>query len=92
MYVISFRVKFQAHPSCWQVDATGTAWVAGRTESSLGGHENAGQSDIFLMAFSAEGTHLWTHQRGGAEWDEAKALQVRTERIFTVQAARWIIS
>ena len=61
------------------MDATGTAWVAGNTFSYLDGNKNAGESDLFLMAFNAEGTHLWTHQRGGAGDDYARALQVGPE-------------
>ncbi|CAK9065686.1 unnamed protein product [Durusdinium trenchii] len=36
-----------------QVDASGNAWVAGDTRSSLDGNTNAGGSDVFLMKFQA---------------------------------------
>ena len=72
-----------------QVDDVGNAWVAGSTYSSLDGHANAGSSDIFLMKFDAQGVHLWTRQRGGRSWDEARALQadgVRLRfRIFSME-------
>ena len=59
-----------------QVDASGRAWVAGRTSNSLDGHTNAGGEDIFLMTFDGDGNHLWTRQRGGPGADGARALQV----------------
>ena len=57
------------------MDATGKAWVAGYTSSALDGNTNAGGDDIFLMTFDSDGNHLWTRQRGGAEDDNAYALQ-----------------
>ena len=72
-----------------QVDDVGNAWVAGHTESSLDGHANAGDPDIFLMKFDAQGVHLWTRQRGGKGSDGANALQadgVRLRfRIFSME-------
>jgi hypothetical protein len=64
-----------------QVDANGSAWVAGYTESSLDGHTNAGGRDIFLMKFDAQGVHLWTRQRGGESGDFAYALQADGVRL-----------
>ena len=58
-----------------QVDAVGNALVAGKTESSLDGHTNAGSADVFLMKFDAQGVHLWTCQRGGRYYDGAEGLQ-----------------
>ncbi|CAL1137452.1 unnamed protein product [Cladocopium goreaui] len=59
-----------------QVDANGSAWVAGFTDSSLDGHTNAGDADVFLMKFDAQGLHQWTRQRGDQWDDKAKSLQV----------------
>ena len=59
-----------------QVDATGKAWVAGSTFSSLDGNTNAGGDDVFLMTFDRDGNHLWTRQRGGWSMDRALDLQV----------------
>ena len=64
-----------------QVDNVGNAWVAGRTRSSLDGHANAGEYDIFLMKFDAQGVHLWTRQRGGWGNDHARALQADGVRL-----------
>ena len=64
-----------------QVDDVGNAWVAGDTRSSLDGHANAGSYDIFLMKFDAQGVHLWTRQRGGGSWDEARALEADGVRL-----------
>ena len=72
-----------------QVDNVGNAWVAGSTHSSLDGHTNAGEYDIFLMKFNAQGVHLWTRQLGGESYDYAYALQadgVRLRfRIFSME-------
>ena len=72
-----------------QVDDVGNAWVAGYTYSSLDGNANAGYKDIFLMKFDAQGVHLWTRQRGGSGYDDARALQadgVRLRfRIFSME-------
>ena len=71
-----------------QVDNVGNAWVAG-SNSSLDGHTNAGEYDIFLMKFDAQGVHLWTRQLGGESYDYAYALQadgVRLRfRIFSME-------
>ena len=75
------------------MDDVGNALVAGSTLSSLDGHTNAGESDIFHMKYDAQGVHLWTRQRGGAGSDWATALQaegvsrckVFRFRIFSVE-------
>ena len=66
-----------------QVDASGNSWVAGYTTSSLDGHTNAGESDVFLMKFDTTGVHQWTVQRGGSDRDEARALQA------PIRGVRW---
>ena len=60
-----------------QVDASGNAWVAGDTFSSLDGHTNAGISsaDVFLMKFDHTGVHQWTVQRGGSRSDYVEAAE-----------------
>ena len=58
------------------MDAAGNAWVAGYTGSALDNNTHSGKADIFLMKFDALGGHLWTRQRGGPGWDDARALQV----------------
>ena len=49
-----------------QVDQDNNLVIAGATEGSLDGYTNAGDSDIFLMKFTSNGTWLWTVQRGGS--------------------------
>eukprot|EP00435_Cladocopium_sp_Y103_P055951 s939_g18.t1 len=71
----SFPWRKSFRSSC-EVDVNGHAWVAGETYSSLDGHSNAGDYDIFLMKFDGEGVHQWTYQRGGEGSDQAFALQV----------------
>ena len=63
------------------MDAVGNAWVAGYTWSSLDGNTNAGEYDVFLMKFDAQGVHLWTRQRGGESGDFAYALQADGVRL-----------
>ena len=78
-YSVSFVLGKWREALLLQVDSTGKAWLAGKTKSALDGNANAGKSDIFVMTFDADGNHLWTRQRGGASYDEAKALQVGRE-------------
>lgn len=59
-----------------QIDGSGNAWIAGHTYSSLDGHVNAGDVDLFVMKFDSVGAHQWTAQRGGPGEDIAHALQV----------------
>ena len=51
-------MKVQALPP--QVDAAGNVWVAGKTENSLDGQQNAGGTDVFLMKFSVPRLGRWS--------------------------------
>ncbi len=52
------------------LDGSGNAYVAGVTQSSLGG-PNAGDFDTFLAKLDASGNRLWTRQIGTAPADRA---------------------
>lgn len=58
------------------VDANGNVFVAGTTEGALAVADNAGASDLFVMAFDADGKDRWTQQLGGEEYDSATAIGV----------------
>jgi hypothetical protein len=46
------------------VDGTGNIYVAGDTDGGLDGNTNAGNNDIFLTKWNANGTKAWTKQWG----------------------------
>ncbi|CAE7361032.1 unnamed protein product [Symbiodinium natans] len=68
----------------FQVDQDNNLVIAGATEGSLDGYTNAGDSDIFLMKFTSNGTWLWTVQRGGSGYEATKALQVDQDNNLVV--------
>eukprot|EP00435_Cladocopium_sp_Y103_P048372 s939_g14.t1 len=68
--------QFNDEARALQVDAKGSAWVAGYTYDRLDGQTNAGRSDVFLMKFNVQGVHQWTRLFGAEESDYAQALQV----------------
>ena len=59
------------------VDASGSIYVAGTTEGTLPGQNNApGAGDAFLRKYDANGTELWTRQFGTPKFDDALAVAV----------------
>lgn len=57
------------------VDGLGSVYVAGDTLGDLDG-ANAGGLDGFVSKFDATGAHVWTHQIGAAEEDQAQSVVV----------------
>ena len=57
----------------------GSIYLTGYTEGSIGGKNNLGFSDAFLMKFSSNGTQLWSAQVGSNSWDSAKAISVGSD-------------
>ncbi|MBI5696245.1 MAG: SBBP repeat-containing protein, partial [Nitrospirae bacterium] len=53
------------------VDGTGSVYVAGRTFGSLHGNDNAGETDVFVVKYDADGVKKWTRQLGTDLYDEA---------------------
>mmetsp|Transcript_12358 Transcript_12358/g.29019 ORF Transcript_12358/g.29019 Transcript_12358/m.29019 type:complete len:494 (+) Transcript_12358:132-1613(+) len=58
------------------VSSSGELFLAGHTFGSLDGHTHAGNCDIFLMKFAANGDWEWTEQRGTPECEQSNALAV----------------
>ena len=57
----------------------GSIYLIGYTEGSIGGKNNLGFSDAFLMKFSSNGTQLWSAQVGSNSWDSAKAISIGSD-------------
>ncbi len=49
------------------VDASGHAYIVGRTVGSLGGSSNAGNWDVFLAKYDSDGAQQWIRQFGGSD-------------------------
>ena len=58
------------------VDASGNAYVTGRTEGSLDGNISAGGEDMFLTKYDTNGTKLWTEQLGSDDADYGRSVSV----------------
>lgn len=58
------------------VDAAGNVYVGGTTYGALEGDASAGQSDLFLMRFSPQGTRAWTRQVGGSSYEWTSGVAV----------------
>jgi len=58
------------------VDATGDAYVVGRTGGALPGQTHAGDEDAFLVRYGPDGTLRWTRQVGteGEDWAHGVAV------------------
>jgi hypothetical protein len=57
------------------VDASGNAYISGRTTGNLGG-PNAGESDAFLSKFDSGGNEVWATQLGTSSHDESDSIAV----------------
>ena len=57
----------------------GSIYLTGYTEGSIGGKNNLGFSDAFLMKFSSDGTQLWSAQVGSNSWDSAKSISIGSD-------------
>ena len=58
------------------VDSNNNIFVTGWTEGSLDGNESAGEDDIFLTKWNADGTKAWTKQWGTSEDDKGSSVAV----------------
>jgi hypothetical protein len=54
----------------------GVLYVTGRTDGSFSGFSVAGEFDVFVRAYSADGRTLWTRQMGSTAEDFAYAVAV----------------
>lgn len=62
----------------WAValDSSGNMYIAGETDGNLGGHINAGRTDIFLAKYDSTGTMQWVQLLGTAWRDRAYGVAV----------------
>ncbi len=56
--------------------ADGAIFVAGSTQGSVDGEAHAGDMDVFVSKFDADGNRLWTRQWGSPAQDEVAAIHV----------------
>lgn len=66
-------------------DSTGI-YVAGGTETALGGQTSLGGFDAFIQRYGHDGQEVWTRQFGTAETDSAAALSVGATGLFVAGA------
>jgi hypothetical protein len=69
----------------------GSVYAVGYTEGTIdtknnsgfavgiGGQNNLGLSDAFIVKFYGDGTQLWTNQIGSNSWDSAKAVSIGSD-------------
>lgn len=58
------------------VRADGSVVVAGTTSGAMADAASAGESDVFVAAYGADGTRLWLRQFGGKGFDRATGVAV----------------
>ncbi len=63
------------------VDATGV-YVGGTTEGSFAGYQRAGESDIFLRKYTADGALVWTRQAGTSASDSVADIALDSAGVF----------
>jgi uncharacterized delta-60 repeat protein len=51
------------------VDSSNNIYVTGYTDGGLGGNNNSGKFDMFLVKYNSSGTRQWTKQFGTSGWD-----------------------
>jgi hypothetical protein len=61
------------------VNASGQVFVTGTTMGSLDGHTNQGGYDMFVLRYDADGTWVWTDQRGTRDNDVGTGIAVTEE-------------
>lgn len=70
------------------VDTTGNIFAAGITSGAFEGSTSAGDADIFVTMFDAEGTLLWTRQFGTDAWDQSNTIALDGKgHVFTAGTA-----
>ncbi len=61
------------------VDKSGSIYVAGNTEGSMGDQFNSGKWDIFVTKWNKDISEAWTRIRGTADWDYGESVAVDNE-------------
>jgi hypothetical protein len=67
-------------------DSLGNVFVLGATEGNLAG-PNAGENDVFLAKYDANGTQLWTRQIGTPDYDYSDGQGVSADGMGNVYIA-----
>jgi len=60
------------------VDGLGNIVIVGYTGASMDGQPHAGNTDLFVVKYSADGARLWTRVLGTAQYDQATAVALDT--------------
>ena len=68
-------------------DASGHAFVTGRTMDAMDGNVALGSDDFFLTRFDADGTRQWTRQWGTPQADQANHVRVLPSGVILVAGA-----
>ena len=58
------------------VDASGNVYVTGHSEGNFDGHNNAGDSDMFLVKYNSSGGKQWSKLIGSSDWDDGNGVSV----------------
>ncbi|MBF5045758.1 hypothetical protein FGE12_25345 [Aggregicoccus sp. 17bor-14] len=58
------------------VAADGSLYLSGTTYGALEGDSSAGDADLYLARYAANGTRTWTRQLGSTDYDEVSAVAV----------------
>lgn len=70
------------------VDTAGNIFAAGITSGAFEGNTSAGDADIFVTMFDADGTLLWTRQFGTDAWDQTYTIALDGKgHVFTAGTA-----
>src|SRR5262245_452818 len=80
----------QGHIRAVALDAAGNRYVAGfyfgevdfNPGAGLDAKTSAGESDLFVTRFHADGSYAWTRTFGGSGTDEAAAVAVTAKAVF----------
>jgi hypothetical protein len=63
------------------VDDSGI-YLVGETRGALPGQIHAGDVDVFVRKYSADGNEVWTNQFGSASFDYARAITVNSSGVY----------
>ena len=78
-WVAQFGSDAADHATGVAVRADGSVVVAGTTSGTMPGTSSAGESDVFVAAYGADGTRLWLRQFGSKGFDRATGVAVDAE-------------
>jgi len=85
--VLQWENLIQADQDCGsavKLDSTGNIYVSGSTRGNLDGETNSGNSDGFLIKYSAAGTRQWTKLLGSGALDGFNAMVLESDEYIFV--------